>query len=132
MSTTSIFTNPQASTTNGLNTLAFSFLTLIIIFGWILVSLFLRVVENIAFSTLGLNPRSTIHSIILFLVLFFLFIAVVWFIDALQIIPASAGGNSLADATSGFIQNQPLNNNVIGTLGSGRLGSPIVISPGGY
>jgi len=132
MSTTSIFASGQTTVNNGLNTLAFAVLTFIIIFGWILVSALLRLVENIAFSTLGMNPRSTASSLILFLVLFFLFITIVWFVDALQIIPAAQGGNSLADATSGFVQNQPTTNNVVGTLGSGRLGAPIVIAPGGY
>src|SRR5581483_4472577 len=80
----------------------------------------INMVENIAFSTLGMNPRSTTHAIILFLVLFFLFIAIVWFIDGLQVIPAAQGGNSLAEATSGFVQNQSTTNNVVGTLGSGR------------
>ena len=123
-------------TSSGLNVLEFSVLTFSIIYGWILVGEFQRTVESFFYSTLGMNSKSTIHSLIIFLTMFFLFIAVVWFIDELEIIPSAAGAEAISRETTGIVTatNPTSASNAIGqTLSnSNRTGIPLVISPVTY
>jgi len=62
----------------GLNETAFFVLVIAIVWGWLLVSVFQRLVENLWFQTLGMDPRSTLHSLIIAVVMLFLFILFIW------------------------------------------------------
>lgn len=56
----------------------FAELLFVIILGWILVDLWLRVVDNFTFGTLGLNKDSTLDTLIIALVATIIFIAFIW------------------------------------------------------
>ena len=116
----------------GLDTVAFTFLTFSIIYGWILVSEFQRFLESLFYSTLGLNPRSTIHSLIIFVTMFLLFLIFIWFVDELGVIPAGTAGSSVAEASGGLVQAGNTGSSVfLENFGSSaRTGGPIVISGG--
>lgn len=88
----------------GLNQAAFMTIVFAIIFGWILVSFFQRFLEGLFYHTFQMDPRSTIHSLIVFILMFFLFIIFIWYIDSLEIIPVSAAATSLAEAAGGLVE----------------------------
>ena len=115
---------------------SFSLIILIIILGWILVSVFQRLLENFWFQTLGMNPRSTLHSLIIAIVSIILFILIVWFIDELQVIPAREASTSLGEATGGLLvaaaeDEDTVSNVATQQLSNTRNGHPIVLLGGG-
>ncbi len=119
-------------TEQGLNVPAFSLLVGAIVFGWLLVSVFQRVLENLAYETLGLNSRSTIHALIVAVLASIIFITTIWMIDEYQIVPAEEAGSAAAAATEGIIEGggggSTINRQI---LGSTRFGHPIVLLPTG-
>jgi len=93
-----------------------------------------RWTENLFYTTLGMNPKSTVHSLIIFVTMFFIFVTTIWFIDELQIIPATEARESLARATGGLVTNDTntASNAVAQTfVNSSRTGMPIVLNPVG-
>lgn len=130
----SIFTMRGNTGNDSLNTGEFGVLILGIIIGWILVSVFLRVVENFFFETLSMNSRSTFHAIIIAITMYLLFILFVNVIDELQIIPASRVETSLSEATGGLesVTSQGAKASVTSQLSNMRRGHPIVITPTVY
>lgn len=114
----------------GLETLAFSTIIFSIIVGWILVSVLQRFLEDLWFQTLGMNPRSTLHSFIILVVMFFLFILFIWFVDSLEIIPVSEATGPLAEATGGLVPTEDsatASNAIVQQLSNTRNGHPIVL-----
>lgn len=122
----------------GLETVAFFTIVFAIIFGWILVSMFQRFVENLFYQSFSMNPRSTIHALIIFVVMILLFILFIWFVDNLQIIPVSAAATSLGEATGGLVEAAEEDTNgesatITEQLGQGwKNGHPIVLLNAGY
>nr|QBK91429.1 MAG: hypothetical protein LCPAC302_00490 [Pithovirus LCPAC302] len=110
----------------------FTLLVFSIIFGWLLVSVWLRVLENFSFETLGLDSRSTIHAIIIAVLASSFFFAFIWMIDRYDIVPASSAAASLGGASAGLLSSDVTGtNNVITNqiVNTNRLGHPIVITP---
>ncbi len=120
-------------TEQGLEIPAFTALILAIIFGWLLVSVFQRVLENLAYETLGLNSRSTIHALIVAVLASIIFITTIWMIDEYQIVPAGEAGSAAAAATEGIIIEGGGGGSTINRqiLTSTRFGHPIVLLPTG-
>lgn len=121
----------------GLNQAAFMTIVFAIIFGWIFVSMIQRFTENLFFHTFKMDPRSTIHALIIFLLMFFLFIIFIWYIDSLEIIPVSAAATSLAEAAGGLVEAAAEDSDESATitqqLGQGwKNGHPIVLLNAGY
>lgn len=134
MSASTVFTSGRDQM-GGLDVIAFSTLTFSIIFGWILVSEFQRFLESFFYSTLGMNPRSTIHSLIIFVTMFLLFLIFIWFIDELEIIPAGTAGSSVSEATGGIVAAGGAGSSTafLENFGnSTRTGGPIVLAGGGF
>ena len=121
----------------GLNETAFFVLVIAIVWGWLLVSVFQRLVENLWFQTLDMEPRSTLHSLIIAVVMLFLFILFIWFIDSLQVIFVSAARTELAEAAGGLLSaanedEEAASNVVTQQLGNTKNGHPIVLLNTGY
>lgn len=137
-----VFVHGKRDADGNLEVLPFSILIFSVIFGWILVSVFLRVLENFWFETLGMNSRSTVHAFIIALSMFLFFILFVWMIDEFQIIPATEAADSLSEATGGIesakastTPGQSSGNTrsvVASQLSNVRRGHPIVITPTSY
>ena len=109
---------------------AFAVIVFAVIIGWILVSVFQRVLENFFFETLGMNSRSTVHALIIAAVMILLFLAFVWMIDTYQIIPAGEAADVLSEATGGLASaSSGTTNTVKSQLTNLRRGHPIVITP---
>lgn len=105
----------------------FATLVLAIVFGWLLVSVWQRVLENFSYETLGLNSRSTVHALIVAVILTIAFLAFVWMIDEYNIIPAGEAAGAVSGATEELVSN---GNSVQQSIaGSTRFGHPIVITP---
>lgn len=118
-----------------LNQEAFVVIIFAIIIGWILVSLFQRVLEDFTFSTLGMNSRSTVHALIIALSVSMIFIVFIWMIDEYQIIPASAAAQSLEEATGGLVAkggDDSASNTLTEQIGNSKHGHPIVITKLNY
>jgi len=116
----------------GLNQAAFITIVFAIIVGWVLVSLYQRVLETFSYQTLGMNSRSTVHSIIIALVVTALFIFFVWMVDEYQIIPSSVAGEALAEAAAGLAgpgEENTVSNTLTTQLANTRRGNPVVIVP---
>jgi len=105
----------------------FATLVLAIVFGWLLVSVWQRVLENFSYETLGLNSRSTVHAIIVAVILTVAFLAFIWMIDEYDIVPAGQAAGALSSATEELL---PTGSEIQQRFaGSTRYGHPIVISP---
>ena len=134
MSASSVFSSGR-DMEGGLDVIAFSFLSFSIIYGWILVSEFQRFIESLFYSTLGMNPKSTIHSLIIFTMMFFLFLIFIWFVDELGVIPAGTAGSSVEEATGGILpaNGGGASSSFLENFGSStRRGGPIVLNPGSF
>lgn len=109
----------------------FTTIVFAIVFGWLLVSVWQRVLENFSYETLGLNSRSTIHALIVAIVTTIAFLAFVWMIDEYAIIPAGEAAGAVEGATEGILSGASGPDNPITSsiLGSTRYGHPIVITP---
>ncbi len=70
----------------------FIILIIAIVFGWIIVSLITRVIENIYFETFGFSEFSTFHSIIMAASIFIIFVAFIIMIKAYRVIPGIETG----------------------------------------
>lgn len=139
MSASNIFTRTSGngrSNSGDLDLRAFSLLTFSIVFGWILVSALVRVIENLSFQTLGMNPRSTVHALIIFVVIFIIFVAFIWFVDSLSIIPAGTASSSLTEATGGILSEsnpeEDQNTSANAFIRSGRNGQVGLLAPVNY
>lgn len=110
----------------------FATIVLAIVFGWLLVSVWQRVLENISYGTLGLNSRSTVHALIVAIVTTITFLALVWMIDEYEIIPVGEAVGAIEGATEGILEDgttASTNPIVRQIAGSTRFGHPIVIQP---
>lgn len=121
----------------GLEIVSFFTIVIAIVLGWILVSIFQRLLENLWFQTLHMNPRSTLHSLIIAVVAIFLFVLGIWFIDELQVVPVAAPSAQLREAGGGLFAGAEADdqesNAVVQQLGNGtRNGHPIVLLNAGY
>ena len=106
----------------------FATLVLAIVFGWLLVAVWQRVLENFSYETLGLNSRSTIHALIVALILTISFFAFIWMIDEYNIIPAGQAAGAVSGATEELVGTggSAIQQRI---AGSTRFGHPIVITP---
>ena len=104
----------------------FSTLVMAIVFGWLLVSVWQRVLENFSYETLGLNSRSTVHALIVAVILTISFLSFIWMIDEYDIIPAGQAASTLGSATEDIVNGSEAQNRI---AGSTRYGHPIVITP---
>ena len=133
MSVSGVFTSTPTDPGSTLDVFPFATIVLAIVFGWILVSAAQRVIENGAYVTLGLNSRSTVHALIVFIILFVFFLAFVWMIDEFQVIPAAAAAEAIEGATEGLIegtQNPNTSGIVTSQLTAGfKRGQPTLIQP---
>ena len=102
MSLNTIFTSGTNSD-GGLETGAFIIIVFAIVFAWSTISVWIRIQENFFFNTLGFDPRSTMHSLIIGFLTFCLFFVFIWFVDKLEIIPVSVATSELSQSTSGLI-----------------------------
>ena len=112
-----------------------AFVTIVgaIVWGWLLVSVWQRVLENFSFETLGLNSRYTVHALIIALIMSISFFAFIWMVDRYEIVPAGTAAGSVAGATEGLINTVGGNGStsaVVGQLANTRLGHPIVLGRG--
>ena len=73
------------------NTSEVNFITLLIfvIVAWILIALWARTVENLFFETWNLDGESFWQAFIVALSVTIVFLATVWFIDQLNLVPGS-------------------------------------------
>lgn len=71
--------NKETSKTLGYFT--FLVILVIIIISWILIELWGKVIENLAYNTFGLNPNSTIHALIVAVVVTLVFLIILYCID---------------------------------------------------
>ena len=69
--------------------ITFITVVLAIVIAWILVALWTRVIENLAFGTLGLNGDSFWHAFIVAIVFSVIFIIFVWMIDRYRLVPGT-------------------------------------------
>jgi len=123
-----IFSSGQGD--GGLNQGAFAIIVFAVIFGWILVSVVQRVLENLFFETLGMNSRSTVHALIIAFITITIFLVFVWMVDKYQVIPAGEAADTLAEATGGLATaTATTTNTVTSQLTNTRRGHPIVITP---
>ena len=133
MSVSGVFTSTPTDSGSALDVFPFATIVLAIIFGWILVSSLQRVIEGLFFNTLGLNSRSTVHALIIFIVLFVFFLAFVWMIDEFQVVPAAAAAEAVEGATEGLIsgtQNPNTSNVVTSQISAGfKRGQPTLVQP---
>ncbi len=122
----------------GLDQSAFATIVFAITFGWILVSMIQRFFENLFYQTFSMDPRSTVHALIIFILMFILFIIFIWLIDSLQIIPVGAAASSLGEATGGLVAAAEEDTNsgsatINQQLGQGwKNGHPIVLLNTGF
>lgn len=121
---------------SALDTGAFATIVAAIIVGWILVSLWLRVVENFAFQTLGMSSRSTVHALIIAIIATIAFLAFVWVVDEYEIIPSTSASGVVEGATEGLISGTQggggggASSAITNQLTAGvRRGQPTVIQP---
>ena len=122
----------QAGADSQLEVSAFVTIVSAIVWGWLLVSVWQRVLENFSFETLGLNSRSTIHALIIALILSISFFTFIWMIDEYEIVPAGSAAGTVSGATEGLIDSvggSGTTSAVVGQLSDTRRGHPIVISP---
>lgn len=70
-----------------LNTPVFTSILIAIIFGWLLVSVYQRVLENFVYEMLGFNSRSTLHALIVAVVTTIFFVSGVWMLNEYKIVP---------------------------------------------
>ena len=68
-------------------TLVFVIVVIAILIAWLLVSLWTRVIENFAYTTLNLDSSSSWHALIVAMVVTVFFFATVWVIDQYDLIP---------------------------------------------
>lgn len=128
-----VFSTGQDKSGN-LNQIAFVIIVLAITFGWLLVSVWQRVLENFAFGTLGLNEQSTLHSFLIAVSVTIIFLITIWMLDQYNIVPniesdvERASGDVLEDA------DRQLSDVITNTLGQGtQSGTPgLTIPPGGF
>lgn len=66
---------------------------LAIIVGWILVSLWTRVIENVSFGTLKFNENSAWHSFLIAAGVTAIFVVFVWMVDEYDIVPGGIEGD---------------------------------------
>jgi hypothetical protein len=107
-----------------------AFLTIVfsIIAGWLLVSVWQRVLENFAYGTLGMNSRSTVHALIVAIVASTAFFAFIWMIDEYEIVPVATGAGALGGATEGLVEGGSGSSNaILGQLSKTRNGHPVVL-----
>lgn len=110
---------------------AFVIIVLAITFGWLLVSVWQRVLENFAFGTLGLNEQSTLHSILVALVVTVIFLIFTWMIDQYNIVPSLESDILASGDTTLTAADQQLRRRLTSQLGQGtRTGQPNLINPG--
>ena len=108
----------------------FATLVMAIVFGWLLVSVWQRVLENFSYETLGLNSRSTIHALIVAIILTISFFAFVWMIDEYDIVPAGEAAGAVSGATENIIDGE---NEIQQRIASStRYGHPIVLLPNSF
>lgn len=88
-----------------LNSPVFTVILLAIIFGWLLVSVFQRLLENFVYETLGLNSRSTIHALIVAILASIIFVAIIWMINEYKIVPKTEEFNKNNCNNNGFREN---------------------------
>lgn len=126
----SVFT--RGVTEEGLDVPAFTTLILAIVFGWLLVSVYQRVLENLAYQTLGLNSRSTVHALIVALLTTIIFVATVWVIDEYEILTVEEAAEAAAAATGGVIGEGSGTGVLTSQIAnSTRFGHPVVLLPSG-
>jgi len=70
----------------------FSILVLSILFVWILIDLFTRFIYNLSYNTLGLNSSSSIHTLLVLILVVVLLIATVWVIDEYELVEGGLVG----------------------------------------
>jgi hypothetical protein len=119
-------------TDRGLEVISFSTIVLAIVFGWLLVSVYQRVLENLSYETLGLNSRSTLHALIVAILTTIIFITTIWMIDEYEIVSAEQAGAAVGAASEGLLEDEGGGNPITQTIaGSTRFGHPIVLLPTG-
>lgn len=77
---------------------AFVTLLLAIILGWILVAVWTRVVENLAYGTLRLNEDSSWHAFVVALAMTAIFLVFVYLINTYNIVPGQNFGEVFLQA----------------------------------
>ena len=85
---------------------AFITILLVIVIGWILVSLWTRFIENFAFGTLGLDEDGSWDTFLVALFITIFFIAFIWMVDQYDIVPGGlesdvSQGDALTRVSSG-------------------------------
>lgn len=66
---------------NDLQITKFVSILIIVIISWILIELWLKVLENFAYNTLGMNSSSTWHSLIIAVTITLIFILILEFME---------------------------------------------------
>ena len=68
-------------------TVVFIIVTLAILIAWLLVALWTRTIENLAYNTLGLDSNSFWHALIIAGSITIIFFATVWVVDQYGLVP---------------------------------------------
>ncbi len=114
-----------------LNSPVFTAILLTIVFGWLLISVFQRVLENFVYETLGLNSRSTIHALIVAVLASVIFVSIIWMINEYKIVPKPES-ECCDDTENGSIGCLRKTNSIKKKItGTNRFGHPVVL-PKGY
>ena len=83
------FAAPISTEQDASSEVTFITIVLAIVIAWILVALWVRVIENLAFGAFGLNGDSFWHAFIVAIVFSVIFIVFVWMIDRYRLVPGS-------------------------------------------
>lgn len=89
-----VTTTPLATTS--ISNLGFLEVLMAIIIGWMLVTLWQRVLDNFTFQTLGLKQNSTYHTLIVAIAATIIFIAFVFFFQSVTVNVEGQFDSSLA------------------------------------
>ncbi|PCJ22372.1 MAG: hypothetical protein COA94_09210 [Rickettsiales bacterium] len=97
-----------------------------IVIGWILVSLWTRVLENVAFGSFGYDSKSSLDSMIVSLAVTVIFVAFVWMVDEYGVVGVESEVIS-SDRLKSTVDN--LSKVHTDHMSKNENGNPIIIFP---
>lgn len=116
------------NTTGGITSqTVFTVVLLAVIVGWILVSLWTRVIENAAFGTFGFNEDSLWDSLLIAFAVTTIFISFVWMVDRYGYVSNLAPDVNTNEEISGVSTSTTLSRNTPDHLSRNNNGNPIAI-----
>ena len=90
---------------------------LAVVAAWTIVAVFQRFIDNLTFGTLGLNPKSTRDTGIIFLVAILIFFVFIWLLEVFGIV--STKPSSATDASGPFKPDLGIEADAAALVGTG-------------